>query len=185
MHQAGMTDAASFEAFVRAHQDMVYATAVRLLGSAAEAEDVSQTVFMKAFQHFHEIGGSEAAAGWLRTVTRHDCLNHLSRYRRRWRFFSELTHAGAAEDEDFAASLVGNESPGAALEAADRQQHLEAALRRLPDAQRVPLVLFHFEGTSYQEIAQMLGVSLGKVKTDIHRAREALRKYLSADHATR
>ena len=56
---------------------------------------------------------------------------------------------------------------------------LEAALRRLSDAQRVPLVLFHFEGLSYQQIADALGVSLGKIKTDIHRGRDALRRYLN------
>ena len=185
MRQAGMTDGASFEAFVRAHQDMVFATAVRLLGNPAEAEDVSQTVFLRAFERFQEIGTSDAAAAWLRTVTRNACLNHLSRYRSRWRLFSELRRANAAEDDEgFEATLAGGESPGAALEAADRSRRLEAALRRLSDAQRVPLVLFHFEGASYQEIAQMLGVSLGKVKTDIHRGREALRAYLSANHVT-
>jgi RNA polymerase sigma-70 factor (ECF subfamily) len=185
MRQAEMTDDASFEAFVRSHQDMVFATAVRLLGRVAEAEDVSQTVFLKAFERFQEIGGSDTAAGWLRTVTRNACLNHLSRYRSRWRFFSELTRSDAAEGDDYESSIPGDASPAAALEAADRQQQLEAALRRLPDAQRVPLVLFHFENVSYQDIAHMLGISLGKVKTDIHRAREALRKYLTADHVTR
>ena len=56
---------------------------------------------------------------------------------------------------------------------------------RLPDHQRVPLVLFHFEEMSYQEIADALGVSLGKVKTDIHRGREALETQLPTDHASR
>ena len=55
-----MTDA-SFEALVRTHQDMVFATAVRLLGSAAEAEDVAQTVFLKALERFQEIGTSDTA----------------------------------------------------------------------------------------------------------------------------
>src|ERR671918_2426104 len=86
-----MTDPEPFEAFVRAHQDMVFATAVRLLGNAAEAEDVAQTVFLKAFERFDTIATSPSAAGWLKTVTRNACLNHLSRYRSRWRFFSELS----------------------------------------------------------------------------------------------
>lgn len=181
-----MTDA-SFEALVRTHQDMVFATAVRLLGSAAEAEDVAQTVFLKALERFQEIGTSDTAAGWLRTVTRNLCLNHLSRYRSRWRFFSELRRSGVDDDdEDYGASLAAADvSPGAALEAADRHEHLEAALRRLPRHQRVPLVLFHFEQASYQEIAVTLGVSVSKVKTDIHRGREALKKYLAADDGTR
>ncbi|HXH25027.1 MAG TPA: sigma-70 family RNA polymerase sigma factor, partial [Vicinamibacterales bacterium] len=87
-----MTDDARerFEAFVRTHQDMVYATARRLLRSAPEAEDVAQDVFLKAFERFDALAGHPSAAAWLRTVTRNACLNHLSRYRSRWRFFSEL-----------------------------------------------------------------------------------------------
>src|SRR5260221_12581538 len=86
-----MTDADLFETFVRRYQDMVFATAVRLLGNRVEAEDVAQTVFLRAFQRFEQIGASPAAAGWLKTVTRNACLNHLSRYRTRWRLFSEVT----------------------------------------------------------------------------------------------
>jgi RNA polymerase sigma-70 factor (ECF subfamily) len=56
---------------------------------------------------------------------------------------------------------------------------VEQALQKLPDAQRVPLVLYHLEGLSYEEIAAKLRVSLGKVKTDIFRGREALRKRLA------
>jgi RNA polymerase sigma-70 factor (ECF subfamily) len=85
-----MTGVARFEAFVREYQDMVFATAVRLLGREADAEDVAQTVFMRAFERFAEISESPAAAGWLKTVTTNLCLNHLSRYRARWRFFSEM-----------------------------------------------------------------------------------------------
>ena len=57
---------------------------------------------------------------------------------------------------------------------------MEKALQKLPSAQRVPLVLYHLEGLAYEEIAAKLGVSLGKVKTDIHRGREALRQKLEA-----
>ena len=85
-----MTDVDDFEAFVRRYQDMVYATALRLLGNPVEAEDVAQTVFLRAFQRFDEIGPSLAAPGWLKTVTKNAALNHLTRYRARWRFFSEL-----------------------------------------------------------------------------------------------
>src|SRR4029079_1067762 len=85
-----MTVSDRFEAFVREYQDLVFATAVRLLGNPAEAEDVSQNVFLKAFEHFREVDRSPQAAGWLKTVTRNFCLNHMARYRRRWQFFSEL-----------------------------------------------------------------------------------------------
>src|SRR5688572_17923261 len=173
-----MTDADAFEVFVRTYQDMVFATAVRLLGEPSEAEDVAQQVFLKAFQRFDEIGSSPAAAGWLKTVAKNACLNHLSRYRSRWRFFSELTRTGDSGDEAaYDVSATGG-SPEQQLERSDERGRLEQALRSLPVHQRVPLVLFHFEETSYEEIASTLGVSLAKVKTDIHRGREALRKVL-------
>jgi RNA polymerase sigma-70 factor, ECF subfamily len=170
-----MTDVQPFEAFVRRYQDMVYGTAVRLLGSPAEAEDAAQTVFLKAFERFDEVGASPAAAGWLKTATRNVCLNHLSRYRARWQFFSELTRADGG---DYADLLVSPISHALDLEHAELREELERALRALPDHQRVPLVLFHFEELNYQEIADILGASLGKVKTDIHRGREALKRLL-------
>src|SRR6266581_5408263 len=85
-----MIDSQQFEAFMRAYQNMVFTTAVRLLGSEAEAEDVSQEVFLKAYERYAELKDSPTVGGWLKTVTRNLCLNHLSRYRARWQFFSEI-----------------------------------------------------------------------------------------------
>ena len=172
-----MTDVERFEAFVRAHQDMVFATAVRLLGNPAEAEDVAQSVFLKAFEQFDTLSSNPAAAGWLRTVARNACLNHLSRYRSRWRLFSELGSSDAGEPA-YESTLRAADSPARDFERAADRERLEQALRNLPAHQRVPLVLFHFEEASYEEIARALRISLSKVKTDIHRGREALRKLL-------
>jgi RNA polymerase sigma-70 factor (ECF subfamily) len=180
-----MTDADRFEAFVREYQDMVFATALRLLGNPAEAEDVAQTVFLKSFERFGAAGPGPAAAGWLKTVATNASLNHLSRYRARWRFFSEMAPTDRdAADRDYDATLVARSSTALEVERADERQHLERALGRLPDHQRVPLVLFHFEDKSYQEIAGLLGVSVGKVKTDIHRGREVLRRQLAGEHGS-
>ena len=178
-----MTDAARFEAFVREYQDMVFATAVRLLGRESDAEDVAQTVFMRAFERFREVVDNPAAPGWLKTVTTNLCLNHLSRYRARWRFFSEMENGeGMPRLEARIARLTSADED---LERVDMQERLERALRRLPDHHRVPLVLFHFEEMSYQAIAEALGVSLAKVKSDIHRGRDALKQELSVSHGSR
>ena len=181
-----MTNAESFEAFVRRYQDMVFATAIRLLGNAADAEDAAQTVFLRAFERYDQLAGNPAVGGWLKTTARNVCLNHLSRYRARWRFFSEMD-ADRESGESYEDGLESQVSR--ALEPIedanlDRQERLERALHRLPDAQRVPLVLFHFEDLAYEDIARTLGVSLAKVKTDIHRGRQALRRMLT-DHGTR
>jgi RNA polymerase sigma-70 factor (ECF subfamily) len=171
-----MSDA-PFEAFVREYQDMVFATAVRLLGRESEAEDVSQTVFMRAFERFAELASNPAAAGWLKTVTRNLCLNHLSRYRARWQFFSDLS--AAVDNSPLSSRVALMASAPEELERRERQERLERALRQLPDHQRVPLVLFHYEEMNYQAIAEALGVSIAKVKSDIHRGREALKQELT------
>lgn len=164
---------------MREYQDMVFATAVRLLGNPAEAEDVAQTVFLRAFEHFDEVGSNPARAGWLKTVATNLCLNHLTRYRARWQFFSELDDAGGDAHRAFAESLAAPDPAADVAGADERARQLERALRLLPDHQRVPLVLFHFEERSYQEIAALLGVSLGKLKTDIHRGRERLKRLMT------
>ncbi len=171
-----MTDEPQFEAFMLAYQDMVYSTAIRLLGREAEAEDVAQEVFLKAYERFQEIRHSPTVGGWLKTVTRNLCLNHLTRYRARWRFFSDL--ASEDSDQEFLDRVAAPDRRDEEMTAASQRQVLEAALQKLPPTQRVPLVLYHFEDLSYEEIAAQLKVSLAKVKTDIHRGREALRKKL-------
>jgi RNA polymerase sigma-70 factor (ECF subfamily) len=168
-----------FETFMRNYQNMVYSTALRLVVNPAEAEDIAQEVFLKAYERFAELRESPTAGGWLRTVARNMSLNHLSRYRARWSFFSELTSSSQDEDApeiEFAAPQELDEE----LARADRKELVDQALQKLPPAQRVPLVLYHLEGLKYEEIAAKLNVSLGKVKTDIFRARESLRKKLGA-----
>jgi RNA polymerase sigma-70 factor, ECF subfamily len=174
-----MSEPLQFEAFMRNYQDMVFSTAYRLLGREAEAEDIAQEVFLKAYAHFDELASSPTAGGWLKTVARNLSLNHLTRYRNRWRFFSEFEREDEADPEPFSANLPAPDTHQQTVDTADQRELLEAALQKLPSAQRVPLVLYHFENLSYEEIAGRLKVSLGKVKTDIHRGREALRKRLA------
>jgi RNA polymerase sigma-70 factor, ECF subfamily len=172
-----MTDEQQFEGFMQNYQNMVFSTAMRLLANSAEAEDIAQEVFLKAFEHFAELRDSPTAGGWLRTVATNLSLNHLSRYRSRWSFFSEL-FVGSDDDDEREVEFAAPERLEDSLDLSDRQTLVERALQQLPPAQRVPLVLYHLEGLKYEEIAVRLKVSLGKVKTDIFRGREALRKRL-------
>lgn len=171
-----MIDPQHFEVFMKAYQNMVYTTAVRLLGNQTEAEDIAQEVFLKAYERFQDLGTSPAAGGWLKTVTRNLCLNHLSRYRGRWRFFSEMD--SGEESNHFVDDIPACEEFASHGEGADRRRLLEEALRQLSPDQRIPLVLYHFDELGYEEIAVRLGISLSKVKTDIHRGRAALHRKL-------
>ncbi len=162
-------------AFMRAYQDMVFSTAARLTGSDVQAEDIAQEVFMRAYEHFPQIRTSTTAGGWLKTVTTNLTLNYLTRYRKRRRLFSELDE-GAAGNFPATPESDWNERDTmlAELGAEQRRRLVDSALRRLPQHQRVALVLYHFENLSYEEIADKLHVSLAKVKSDIRRARAAL-----------
>ena len=182
---AGMTDAVEFENFVRQHQDMVFGIAVRMLGDSSEAEDIAQTVFLKAYERFDVLRCSPAVGGWLRTVTTNLCLNHLTRFRARWKLFSQLRSADEGSDRPYEDTLVAKEDQSEDLARAERNARLEHGIRQLPTHQRVPIVLYHFEDRSYREIADALGVSLGKIKTDIHRGREALRNLIGEDDDAR
>jgi RNA polymerase sigma-70 factor (ECF subfamily) len=158
---------------MRAYQDMVFSTAARLAGNDAQAQDIAQEVFIRAFERFGELRSSPTAGGWLKTVTTNLALNYLTRYRKRWRFFSDM-QTSAEEDSAPEWEAQVPDTLLADLDAEQRREVIDEALRRLPDQQRVPLVLYHFENLSYDEIAATLRISLAKVKTDIRRARAAL-----------
>jgi RNA polymerase sigma-70 factor (ECF subfamily) len=167
-----------FTTFMRAYQDMVFSTAARLAGNDAQAEDISQEVFLRAYQHFSELRVSPTAGGWLKTVTVNLSLNFLTRHRRRWRLFSDM-RGGTDEEPE-----IDWEIPDMLLtdlDAAQRRELVDAALRKLQPHQRLVLVLCHFEDLTYQAIADRLACSLAKVKTDIHRARAALLVILERD----
>ena len=161
---------------MRAYQDMVFSTAARIVGNDAQAEDIAQDVFLKAYEDFERLSGSATAGGWLKTVATNLSLNHVMRYKRRWRFFSDLMARRDDEEADLPFALP--ETLLVDIDHEKRHAIVEAALKSLPDGQRVPLVLFHFEQMPYEAIAKRLGVSLAKIKVDIYRGRAALARRL-------
>jgi RNA polymerase sigma-70 factor, ECF subfamily len=160
---AALNPPADFTTFMRNYQDMVFSTAARLTGNDTQAEDIAQEVFLKAYENFDHLRTSPTAGGWLKTVATNLSLNHLSRYRNRWRFFSEFKRDSADADTD--APEVEFAAPDtffSGVDAAERRQLVERALAELPPHQRVPLVLYHFEDMPYDAIARKLGVSLAR-----------------------
>ncbi len=158
---------------MRAYQDMVFSTAVRLTANPAQAEDISQEVFLRAYEGFDQLRSSPKVGGWLKTVATNLTLNHLTRHRKRWRLFSEV-FSDDSRDEELESAAAVFDNVLTEVEADERRARVEKALERLPDHQRIPLVLYHYEEMPYQDIADRLGISLAKVKTDILRGRVAM-----------
>ena len=124
--------------FMRAYQDMVFSTAARLTGNDAHAEDIAQDVFLRAYEHFSHLRNSPTAGGWLKTVATNLTLNYLTRYRKRWRLFSELKEH--ADEDSSCASEIEWEVPDtllADLDAGQRRELIDGALRQLPQ-HRIP-----------------------------------------------
>ena len=177
---SGLITPIDFTTFMRNYQDMVFSTAVRLVNNEAQAEDISQEVFLKAYERYDMLQGSPTAGGWLKTVATNLSLNHLTRYRKRWRFFSEFRRDENSGESDLPeVEFAAPDTFFTGVDVSERRQWLSEALEELPDHQRVPLVLYHFEDMPYDEIAKRLNVSLAKVKTDILRARAALAQVLA------
>jgi RNA polymerase sigma-70 factor, ECF subfamily len=173
-------DSAEFMTFMRAYQNMVFSTASRLTGNDAQAEDIAQEVFMRAYEHFAQLRASTTAGGWLKTVTANLTINYLTRHRRRWRLFSEMRRDTTDDSDGPELDWAVDDTLLADLGAEQRRGMVDEALSRLPQHQRLVLVLYHFDDLSYQEIADKLSISLAKVKTDIRRARVALLPMLHA-----
>ena len=164
---------AEFTKFMRTYQNMVFSTAARLSGNDAQAEDIAQEVFLRAHKRFDELRDNPRAAGWLKTVATNLTFTHLSRYRKRWVFFSQLQSADDGDD-DPVLDFASDESVVEDVRADERHDYVEAALRELPEHQRVPLVLFHFEEMPYEQIAQRLTSRSPRSRpTSIARARRS------------
>lgn len=165
--QAG--DAEAFGALVTAHQQFVYNLAWRALGDEREAEDAAQEAFVRAWLALPNFRGQARFATWLYRIVTNLCCNRLPRLRR------ELTALGEDDVLD-----VPDEQPGveSTLVAAERRAYLHQQIECLPESYRVLLLLRFQQELPYEEIAMVLSLPLGTVKTGLHRARARLRALL-------
>lgn len=161
---AGLTDPerdALFERLFYEFQGAIVSYLYRLVGDAAQAEELAQDVFVRAYQALPRLKEGSNYRAWLYRIATHAAYDALRRRR--------LVHFLPLDGQrgDLSASAHTENS------AADAVQQ---ALMRLPPEYRVPLVLFSVQGYSTAEIAEMLGISVGAVKTRLYRAREAFRR---------
>lgn len=161
----------TFQDQVRRCQDRVYAFAVSLLHDRAEAQDVTQDVLLRFWEHRDEVD-PERALSWLLRVTRNACIDVMRRRHRHGRVME-------VDTEGVARAASRSPSPQADAEQADFQTHLQAALDRLDEPYRSIVILREVQGLSYQEISGAMDLPLGTVKGYLHRARKRLRKQLN------
>ncbi len=161
----------SWEQVVREHSDQVYRLAYRLTGNRADAEDLTQDVFIRVFNRLSDYQPG-TFAGWLHRITTNLFLDQARR-RRRLRF------DGLGARTEVLAADVEFSSPERRFEHENLGADVQAALDGLKPQYRAAVVLSDMEGLTYEEISRVLNISMGTVRSRIHRGRAALRQALA------
>jgi RNA polymerase sigma-70 factor, ECF subfamily len=162
--QAGDLDA--YETLVRRYQAGVYRIALRLLQSRADADDVTQEAFVRAWRSLSHFRGDSAFSTWLYRIVTRRCFDLLGARRPAEALSDDHLDAGA--------------DPAATVEQRERLHAVTGQIAALPPDQRAALVLREFEGLSYQEVADVLDTSVPAIKGRIHRARLTILKETTA-----
>jgi RNA polymerase sigma-70 factor (ECF subfamily) len=167
-------DETAWRELVERHTRRVFGMAYRFVGRVDEAEDLTQDIFVKVYQNLERFREQEGAfTTWLTTVARNHAIDH---YRRR-----REEHARRAEEPALLEQAVATEDgPLRLLERQDRAQEVHRGLRSLPAELREPVILCDLQGLPYEEIAALLKVPLGTVKSRINRGRLELARRLRA-----
>jgi len=158
------------------YQDMVYNTAVSMVQNTADADDITQEVFVQVFNSIKDFKGESKLSTWIYRITISKTLDHERRKKRKKRFgYVQSLFTGSTEPAEHPAEF---NHPGILLENKESAAALFSALKKLPGKQRIAFTLHKLEGRSYQEIATILDTSLYAVESLMKRARENLRKIL-------
>lgn len=175
--QAG--DPAAFDALVRKHQQQVYAVALRMLGDAAEAEEVAQDAFVRAYRAIKTFRREAKLSTWLVAITMNLCRNRRRWWARRKRVMVMSLDAVNA-DTDAPGLEVSDPAPDPSMAAQrnDQARIVLGALQRLSAMDREVIVLRDLQAHSYAEMAEMLQCQVGTVKSRLNRARWQLRAVL-------
>ncbi len=170
---AARGDEAAFEKLVLAHQKHVYSLALKLTGSAEDAMDASQDAFLKAFQNLRSFRGESRVSVWLYRLTYNASMDILKKSRRG-------TLVPLPADEEGAELEIPDPSPTPDEEVQHREELREVrdALGQLDEDKRRILLMREYNGMSYQDIAEALGLEEGTVKSRLARARAALAEIL-------
>ena len=162
---------------MRNYQDMVFSTAMRLLANSAEAEDVSQEVFLKVYQALDRFDPQYRFSTWLFRVAQNAAIDQIRRQRLK---LVSMQRDGGGEDDahemDFPSPTP---TPYGDLRNSERGEAIQSAVDALPWEYRELILLRHFSELSYEEIAQMKKLPLGTVKNKLFRGRQMLKERLA------
>ena len=175
MQLVGRGDTTAFEELIERHQSLVTGTVARMLGSNSDVEDIAQQVFIRVWKSARRYVPRAKFTTWLLKITRNLVFNELRRAKRR----GHVSLQSEPGVEDTPLRDETNPAPDASLLESELQRAIEEAIMQLPKSQRMALVLRRYEQLSYEQIAEVLDLSVPAVKSVLFRARTELRSRLS------
>lgn len=170
----------AFDALIRMHERRIYNLAYRLSGNYDEASDISVDVFMRLFQAIKLFRGDSNFTTWLFRIVTNVYLDRRKKMRNRQHL--SIEEYIETEESSMARQVEDpGPTPDMIAESDEKSAILQAAISLLPDYQRAMIVLYHTEGLSYEEIAEVFTLPIGTVKSRLNRARLSLRTKLEPD----
>ncbi len=176
MARIGNGDHAAFRQLVERHQNTVIGTVAKMLGNPSDAEDISQQVFLRIWRNARRYRPDAKFTTYLFTITRNLVFNETRRRSRK----KEVSADEREENSHLQIEASPDHRPDAELLQAELREAVDAAIAALPESQRMAVVLRRYEQLSYEEIADVLALSVSAVKSLLFRARSALRESLEA-----
>ena len=180
MQQVAKGDMDAFRLLIEVHQARVVGTVAKMLGDDVDSEDIAQQVFIRVWKSAARYQPTAKFTTWLFKITRNLVFNELRRRKRHP--VTPLQHE--EEEHFFQPADCGGMSPDVSLLDSELNDAIQMAIDALPETQRMAIVLRRYEEMPYEEIGEVLGLSVPAVKSVLFRARaelrERLRKYLEA-----
>lgn len=178
VERARTGDTAAFDSLVLKFTPRLYTTVYNLTANREDTSDILQDVFSRAYRSLARFRGDSAFATWLHTIAVNTALNHLKRSRRRRTTSLEDMDSAIEQDPDYR-DLVSRCDPVRQAGLNELQEQLNSALQQLPEIHRAVVVMFDIQGLPHVEIAAILGLSQGTVRSRLHYAHRQLQAILS------
>ncbi len=172
-------DMAAYDELIERYQRRAVAVAYRLLGNIEDAMDVCQDAYVRAFKSLPTIQQPERFGAWLMRIVGNLSLNYRRGRRKDLSLAADDEEGGGHEGQLAGRAVRSNPSPGEAMQSAELEQAITAAMDALPEQQRLSLILFAIEQMPQKEVAEILECSVEMVKWNVFQARKALKKALA------
>jgi len=168
--RAAKGDASAFNELLTAHEKKMYAVCLRMCGNHEDAQDCLQESMLRVYRSISGFKGQSSFSTWLYRVTMNTCLDELRRRKSKpVTSLDGLLESGWSPSDDF-------DTPEHHAVASEKRAEIQKSISELPEDMRAAVVLRDIQGFSYDEIAQMLGINVGTIKSRISRGREKLRE---------